>query len=263
MNAYIREPAVAGSFYPADTTTLKNELDDMLADINTTADSFPKAIIVPHAGYIYSGPVAATAYHTLLQYKDQIKRVILLGPSHRVAFSGLALSGADFFATPLGNIPIDQETNKILAKYEGVTELEQAHMYEHSLEVHLPFLQMVLGEFQLVPIVVGDSGPELVASVLEDLLTDESTLCVISTDLSHFHDYATAQKLDSATSQSILELNYNKIGYEDACGRNPLKGALYWAKKHDYKVTLLDLRNSGDTAGDRDRVVGYGSYLIS
>lgn len=263
MNSYTREPAVAGSFYPADTTTLKNELNHLLAETGASSDTLPKAIIVPHAGYIYSGPVAAPAYHILLQYKDQIKKVVLLGPSHRVAFNGLALSGADYFSTPLGAIPIDQSTNKRLVQLSGVEVLEQAHQYEHSLEVHLPFLQAVLGEFQLIPIVVGDTEPELVATVLEELLTDDSTVCVTSTDLSHFHDYATAQKLDSATSQSILNLDYKKIGYEDACGRNPLKGVLYWAKKHDYKVTLLDLRNSGDTSGTRDRVVGYGSYLIS
>jgi len=235
----------------------------MLAETAATTDKKPRAIIVPHAGYIYSGPVAAPAYHTLLQYKDQIKKVVLLGPSHRVAFNGLALSGMDYFSTPLGDIPIDHSVNQGLLQHSGVNIMEQAHQYEHSLEVHLPFLQAVLDDFQLIPIVVGDTEPELVATVVEELLDDDLTICVTSTDLSHFHDYATAQKLDSATSQSILNMDYKKIGFEDACGRNPLKGVLYWAKKHGYKVSLLDLRNSGDTSGTRDRVVGYGSYLIS
>lgn len=263
MNSYTREPAVAGAFYPADSTTLKTELDKMLAGTHTTSKAMPRAIIVPHAGYIYSGPVAATAYHTLIEFRDRIKRVVLLGPSHRVAFSGLALSSARYFSTPLGNVPIDQATNNKLEHHTGVQTLDQAHQYEHSLEVHLPFLQAVLDDFVLVPIVVGDTDPELVASVLEDIVTDDNTICVISTDLSHFHDYETAQRLDSATSDSIVSMEYKKIGYEDACGRNPLKGVLYWAKAHDYRVTLLDLRNSGDTAGSKDRVVGYGSYLIS
>ena len=186
-----------------------------------------------------------------------------MGPSHRVAVNGLALSSAAFFATPLGNIPVDQSANEMIVHHSGIEVIEQAHLYEHSLEVHLPFLQTVLDDFLLVPIVVGDAPPELVATVLEELMTDDSTICVASTDLSHFHDYATAQKLDGATSQAIVGMDYKKIGYEDACGRNPLKGLLYWAKMHHYKVTLLDLRNSGDTAGPKDQVVGYGSYLIS
>ena len=263
MNTYTREPAVAGAFYPADTDTLKSEVNHLLTETKTTSATMPKAIIVPHAGYIYSGPVAAPAYHALIEYKDQIKRVVLLGPSHRVAVNGLALSSANYFATPLGNIPIDQQAVSMLANQRGIEVIEQAHLYEHSLEVHLPFLQTVLDDFKLVPIVVGEAPPELVATVLEELLTDDSTICVTSTDLSHFHDYATAQKLDTATSKSIVELDYKRIGYEDACGRNPLNGLLYWAKMHHYKVTQLDLRNSGDTSGSKDRVVGYGSYLVS
>jgi AmmeMemoRadiSam system protein B len=263
MNTYTREPAVAGAFYPADTKTLKHQLDHLLTETDTAADSCPRAIIAPHAGYIYSGPVAAQAYHTLLKFKDQIKRVVLLGPSHRVAINGLALTGADFFSTPLGLIPIDKAANKMLAQHHSIDVIEQAHLYEHSLEVHLPFLQTVLNDFSLVPIVVGDAPPELVATALEELMTDESTLCVVSTDLSHFHDYSTAQRLDGATSEAIVNMNYKAIGYENACGRNPLNGVLFWAKMHHYKVKQLDLRNSGDTAGTKDRVVGYGSYLIS
>jgi len=263
MNTYTREPAVAGAFYPADTNTLKTEVNYLLAETQATTDTFPRAIIVPHAGYIYSGPVAATAYHTLLQYKDRIKRVVLLGPSHRVAVKGLALSNATFFATPLGNIPVDQAANKMLVHHSDINVVEEAHLYEHSLEVHLPFLQTVLDDFILIPIVVGDAPPERVATVLEELMADDATICVTSTDLSHFHDYATAKKLDNATSQSIVNMDYKNIGFEDACGRNPLNGVLYWARMHHYKVTQLDVRNSGDTAGSMDRVVGYGSYLIS
>lgn len=263
MNAYTREPAVAGSFYPADTNALQNEINYLLAEINTTAGTLPKVIIVPHAGYVYSGSVAASAYHTLLQYRDKIKRVVLLGPPHRVAVNGFALSNANFFATPLGNIPIDQTANKMLAYHRDVNINEQAHLYEHSLEVHLPFLQTVLDDFLLVPIIVGDVPPERVATMLEELMTDDSTLCVTSTDLSHFHNYTTAQKQDQATSQSIVDMDYKKIAYEDACGRNPLNGVLCWAKMHHLKVMQLDVRNSGDTAGTMDRVVGYGSYTIS
>ena len=263
MNTHIREPAVAGTFYPADTATLQNEINYLLAEISTTTDTVPRAIIVPHAGYAYSGSVAASAYHTLLQYRDKIKKVVLLGPSHRVAVNGLALSNANFFATPLGNIPIDQTANKMLAHQRDVNLNEEAHLYEHSLEVHLPFLQTVLDDFLLVPIVVGDATPERVATVLEELITDDSTLCVTSTDLSHFHNYPTAQKQDRATSLSIVAMDYKKIGDKDACGRNPLNGVLCWAKIHHLKVTQLDVRNSGDTAGSMDRVVGYGSYLIS
>jgi len=263
MNTYTREPAVAGAFYPADRNSLKDQLEQLLTDTDTTADTCPRAIIAPHAGYIYSGPVAAPAYHTLLKFRDQIKRVVLLGPSHRVAINGLALTGADFFSTPLGVIPIDKAANKMLAHHHDIDFIEQAHLYEHSLEVHLPFLQTVLNDFVLVPIVVGDAPPELVATALEELMTDDSTICVVSTDLSHFHDYNTAQKIDSSTSQAILEMNFKAIGYENACGRNPLNGVLFWAKMHHYKIRQLDLRNSGDTAGSKDRVVGYGSYLIS
>ncbi|MGD8925746.1 MAG: AmmeMemoRadiSam system protein B [Thioalkalispiraceae bacterium] len=263
MNTYTREPAVAGAFYPADAGVLKNQLDHLLTETDTTTETCPRAIIAPHAGYIYSGPVAAPAYHTLIKFKDQIKRVVLLGPSHRVAVNGLALTGADFFSTPLGTIPIDQAANRMLALHHDINFVEQAHLYEHSLEVHLPFLQTVLDDFILVPIVVGDASPDIVATVLEELMSDDSTFCVVSTDLSHFHDYTTAQKLDSATSQAIVDMNYKAIGYENACGRNPLNGVLFWAKMHHYKVKQLDLRNSGDTAGTKDRVVGYGSYVIS
>ena len=229
MNSYTREPAVAGAFYPADTDTLKDQVNHLLEETNATTEGCPRAIIAPHAGYIYSGPVAAPAYHTLLQYKDQIKRVVLMGPSHRVAINGLALTSAAFFSTPLGVIPIDQSANKMLAHHIGIDVIEQAHLYEHSLEVHLPFLQTVLDDFLLVPIVVGDAPPELVATALEELMADDSTICVASTDLSHFHDYATAQKLDGATSKAIVGMDYKKIGYEDACGRNLLSGVLYWA----------------------------------
>ena len=187
---------------------------------------------------------------------------MLLGPSHRVPFRGLAVSSASHFSTPLGLIPIDTSGINEISQLPQVQQLDQAHLYEHSLEVHLPFLQMVLDEFSLVPIVVGDSDPEQVSQVLEKFIDDENTLIVISSDLSHYHDYHTAQQMDRATSQAIEQLDINAIGYEDACGRGPMSGLLKLAQQHHFKVETVDLRNSGDTAGPRDQVVGYGAYVV-
>jgi AmmeMemoRadiSam system protein B len=265
MNAsasQIRHPAVAGMFYPDDA----NELRSMLAQyLNTTCDvaTPPRAIIAPHAGYIYSGPVAGAAYACLGQLHDTIHRVVLLGPSHRVAFSGIAASSASFFATPLGNIAVDQQAIAAILPLPGVLTLDKAHLYEHSLEVHLPFLQYCLDDFKLVPLVVGDTQPEQVAAVLETLWHDDDTLIVVSSDLSHYHDYATAQQMDARTSNAIVNMRADKIHFEDACGRNPVNGLLLFAGKHQLLASILDVRNSGDTAGPRDQVVGYGAYAFS
>lgn len=256
-----RPPAVAGSFYPADPKQLRTMVDGYLASAQAD-DVAPKAIVVPHAGYVYSGPVAASAYARLKALRGRITRVVLLGPSHRVGFEGLALSSADYYDTPLGRIPLDRHAEELLADLPQVRVYDAAHAREHSLEVHLPFLQEALGEFTLVPLVVGDAAPPAVGEVLERLWGGPETLIVISSDLSHYHDYATAQRLDRATSQAIESLRYEDIGYDAACGRNPVNGLLYVARKRGLHARTIDLRNSGDTAGPRDRVVGYGAYVI-
>lgn len=258
----IRQPAVAGMFYPADKQSLKSDIQQYLQQVTTESDTVPKAIVVPHAGYVYSGPIAASAYKQLLPFKDKITRVILLGPSHQVAFRGLAIPQADFFNTPLGNIPIDHEGITLLADLPQVIASDQAHLQEHSLEVQLPFLQEVLNDFSLIPLVVGETERYEVAEVINKLWDDEHTLIVISTDLSHYHNYNEAKQLDSATSDAIVNLKPDLIGYEDACGRNGLKGMLTVAEEKHLSVDLLDLRNSGDTAGDKSRVVGYAAYVI-
>ncbi len=257
----IREPAVAGMFYPADAVELRNMVNRFLAAAKPVAAS-PKAIIVPHAGYIYSGEVAASAYKALESIRDRIKRVVLLGPSHRVAIDGLALSSADCFTTPLGAVPVDKQAAGLLSDLPQVRIFDDAHALEHSLEVQLPFLQQVLDEFALVPLVVGDASAEQVAEVIERLWDGPETLIVISSDLSHYQDYSTAQQLDEATCRAIETLHPEEIGYHDACGRNPVNGLLIAARHHGLKATTVDLRNSGDTAGPRDQVVGYGAWIF-
>ena len=258
----IRQPAVAGLFYPADTDELKNDIHEYLAHAHATLQTHPKAIVVPHAGYVYSGSIAASAYKQIIPFKDKINRVVLLGPSHRVAFSGLAVPASDTFNTPLGNIPIDQKGIQQLAGLTQVIVSDQAHHDEHSLEVQLPFLQEILDDFSLIPIVVGDAERHEVAEVIDRLWGDEHTLIVISTDLSHYHEYSDAKKLDRATSDAIEHLKPDLIGYEDACGRNDLMGMMTVAQEKNLAVDILDMRNSGDTAGDKSRVVGYGAYVF-
>jgi MEMO1 family protein len=259
-----RPPAVAGMFYPANREQLHTDVQTYLNAIDTPrADQVPKAIIVPHAGYVYSGPVAASAYARLAPARDRIHRVVLLGPSHRVAFRGLATSSADSFTTPLGEVPLDCTAIDSLANLPQVQHLDEAHALEHSLEVHLPFLQEVLDDFQLVPLVVGDARPAEVAEVLERLWGGPETLIVISSDLSHYHDYATAQRLDRHTSEAIEDLRAEAVHSEDACGCVPVSGLLYLAREHGLNASTVDLRNSGDTAGPRDKVVGYGAYVFN
>ena len=260
--ARIRPPAVAGTFYPDDPDELRRMVRGYLRQADS-AGPVPKALIAPHAGYIYSGPVAANAYARLAGAADRIRRVVLLGPSHRVPFRGLAASSADAFATPLGEVPLDRPVIDALLSLPQVRLLDEAHAWEHSLEVHLPFLQEVLGDFRLVPLVVGDATYEEVDGVLERSWDGDETLIVVSSDLSHYHDYATARRLDAATSQAIVELRPQDIHYEDACGRIPVGGLLEAARQHHLRGELLDLRNSGDTAGPRDQVVGYGAYAFA
>lgn len=256
-----RLPAVAGSFYPEEPKKLHAMIDHFLNDADT-GEKVPKAIIAPHAGYIYSGAIAASAYARLKKAHDRISRVVLIGPSHHVAFKGLAVSQAQLFLTPLGSIPVDQAAIKSIVKLPFVDYLEQAHAYEHSLEVQLPFLQEMLDNFNIVPIVAGDASPEQVAEVIDALWGGDETLIVISSDLSHYHNYATAQRLDKATSAAIEQLAYEQLDFECACGRVPVSGLLKVARQKSLIIKTIDLRNSGDTAGDKDRVVGYGAYVI-
>lgn len=257
-----RQPAVAGSFYPADEQALKASVDEMLYVARTDRRA-PRALIVPHAGYIYSGPVAATGYACLQNRETPFTRVVLLGPAHHVAFRGLAVSSAAAFATPLGDVQLDQAAIRQLETLPQVHLLDEAHQPEHSLEVHLPFLQRLLDEFTLVPLVVGEATAEEVSEVLETLWNTPDTLVVVSSDLSHYHSYATATRMDRETSDHIERLEYDALEYDHACGRTPVSGLLLYAKTHGMTVTTLDLRNSGDTAGPKDRVVGYGTYLVN
>ncbi len=257
-----RPAAVAGSFYPAQASELKAILSQYL-DNTRTVSAAPKAMIVPHAGYIYSGPVAATAYARLKPVRKQIKRVVLLGPAHRIAVNGLATVSVHQFTTPLGAISIDTDAIEKISDLHQVTTSDLAHAQEHSLEVHLPFLQTCLQDFKLVPFVVGDASAQEIAELLETLWGGEETLIVISSDLSHFLDYEAAQQRDRTTSAHITRLEYEKLTYEDACGRNPISGLLYLARKQGYDIKMIDLRNSGDTAGNKRRVVGYGAYILT
>ena len=258
----VRNPAVAGLFYPGDPTALRQTVEALLAEVPANGPA-PKAVIAPHAGYVYSGPIAATVYARLASARDTIRRVVLLGPSHRLAFYGLALCRADTFLTPLGPVPVDTAAFDLIAGLHQVQIVEGAHAAEHSLEVQLPFLQVVLSEFKLVPLVVGDASPDAVAEVLDRLWGGPETLIVVSSDLSHYHDYATARRLDEETSRLIETLSRVEIDGEQACGCRPINGLLRAARSHGLRASALDLRSSGDTAGPRDRVVGYGAYAFA
>lgn len=257
----VRPPAVAGLFYPAQASVLSREVAHYLAEAKAFTYR-PKAIISPHAGYIYSAPIAATAYRLLSPFQDRISRVVLLGPVHRVWVNGLALPGVDAFETPLGTIALDHGAMARLSDLPQVETLAAAHAQEHSLEVQLPFLQTVLGSFKLVPLVVGGASAEEVAQVLERLWGGEETLIVVSSDLSHYLPYQVSSNVDKATARAILGMRTDLVG-EQACGAHPINGLLLAAKRHGLRPHLLDLRNSGDTAGDRERVVGYGAFAFT
>jgi len=257
-----RPPAVADQFYPADATQLAVLLQQMMDAAKPSANYQVKAIIVPHAGYVYSGPVAASAYQAIKHRANEVSRVVLMGPSHRVGFHGIATPSAIEYSMPFGAVKVDRAAISLLSTLPQVQQLDQAHQLEHSLEVQLPFLQSVLDSFTLVPLVVGECTANQVAEVLELLWDGDETLIVISSDLSHYHSYETAREMDRRTSDAILNLSPEDIHYADACGRNPVNGLLLAARHHKLKPSLIDLRNSGDTAGTRDRVVGYGAYLF-
>ena len=259
----VRHAAVAGQFYQNDAVNLRSTIETYLADVSTGFIGIPKALIAPHAGFVYSGPIAASAYATLQPIRDKINRVILLGPCHRVAVQGLALSEADAFETPLGEIQTDIDAISQIIDLPQVQVFEATHAHEHSLEVHLPFLQVMLDDFKLVPLVVGQSTPEDVAEVLDMLWGDEETLVIISSDLSHYLEYQNACDLDLKTCQAIENKDPLSIDKDGACGRYPIGGLLKVAKRRGMSVTTLDVRNSGDTAGPKDRVVGYGSWVFT
>ncbi len=259
----VRPPAVAGSFYPEDPSQLAEDVRGYLAAVPATNGPAPKAVIVPHAGYIYSGPVAATAYARLAALRDVVRRVVLIGPAHYLPIRGLAASAAAAFATPLGEVPVDRAAIDGLRDLPQVVVRDDAHEPEHSLEVQLPFLQTVLGDFAIVPLVAGAASYDEVRAVLERLWGGAETLIVISSDLSHYHDYARARRLDADTAAAILALDADAIGEERACGRIPIGGLLRVARAKGLTATSIDLRNSGDTAGPRSHVVGYGSFLFN
>jgi len=256
-----REPAVAGTFYPGSPRELRATVEGLLRAARPAAVN-AKALIAPHAGYIYSGPIAASAYATLAPRASEIRRVVLLGPSHFVPFQGLALPDAAAFRTPLGTVELDTDAFDLLANCPGVIALPMAHAREHSLEVQLPFLQVVLPEFKLVPLAVGDAEPREVAAVLEMLWGGPETLVVISSDLSHYRSYEAALAIDTETARAIQRLDDRPLDGEHACGCHPIRGLLHVARERGMHVVALDRRTSGDTAGDKRRVVGYGAWAF-
>ncbi|QFU21578.1 AmmeMemoRadiSam system protein B [Shewanella eurypsychrophilus] len=269
MLSSVRAPAVAGLFYPADPIELMMQLDDLLVLADKPAlqaIQLPKIIIVPHAGYIYSGLVAAHAFNCIAAMAEKIKRVVLIGPAHTVYLHGCALPQSSHFKTPLGKIAIDKTCVERLLKFEGATISDMPHQKEHSLEVQLPFLQHQLTDFTLVPILVGDIHPEFMADILEQVWLGDETLIVVSTDLSHFHHYDEAKRLDKETCQLILD-NRRDISSQQACGCRALNAIALLVCRYNLNTTQLSYQNSGDctesNAGDKSRVVGYASFAIS
>jgi AmmeMemoRadiSam system protein B len=252
---------VAGLFYEADSARLGRHINELIGAVSGETLDAPRGLIVPHAGYVYSGRTAARAYSCLLPHRDTIERVLLLGPAHRVYLRGMAVPSVDAFATPLGEIPLDRACIEQLEAMPGVCVSDEAHRAEHSLEVQLPFLQTVLGHFSLVPVVVGDCDPDRVAAVVDALWGGPETLLVVSTDLSHFHGYEEARMLDSRTCKRLLARDSALTG-EDACGARALNGLMRSRRSRQLAIDLLELCNSGDTAGDKSRVVGYGAFIL-
>jgi AmmeMemoRadiSam system protein B len=260
----VRHAAVAGMFYPDSPGVLSAEVRSYLEQAPRPPQPAvrPKALIVPHAGYVYSGPIAAAAYGRLAAGCEGVRRVVLLGPAHRVPLRGLAVPSADSFATPLGDVEVDRAAVACALDLPQVSESDRAHALEHSLEVQLPFLQTLLPSFRLVPFAVGDATAEQVAEVIESLWGGPETLIVVSSDLSHYHAYREACEIDRRSAQTVLTLSPT-LGYDQACGALPINGLITVARRRGLRAELLDLRNSGDTAGDKFRVVGYGSFIFS
>lgn len=257
----IRAPAVAGTFYPDDASALESSVRQLLGAQDGATGVLPKALIVPHAGYVYSGPVAAAAYRLLRPMRTHIRRVVLIGPAHRVYLHGMALPSVDAFATPLGTVWLDRASIDRLLELPHTTIADDAHLLEHCLEVQLPFLQAVLDEFRLVPIVVGSAAAEDVAAVIEAVWGGDETLILVSSDLSHYFPYDAARARDADTSAAICARS-TELTPEQACGAFVINGMMVAARAHGLEVEALDVRNSGDTAGDRYRVVGYGAYAL-
>ncbi len=264
----IRPPAVAGSFYPDDPAILSAVVEDFLAEVpgppddGPPGDNWPKAVIAPHAGYIYSGPVAASAYARLKRAAGRVRRVVVIGPSHYAAFPGIAAPAAEAFETPLGRVPVDAAAIAEIRDLPQVAIADGPHIQEHSLEVQLPFLQAVLGDFAVVPLAIGEAGPAQTAEVLARLWGGAETAIVVSTDLSHYNAHEVARRLDAATAAAIEAYQAERLGPRDACGYQALAGLLVEARARGLAIERLDLRNSGETGGHMREVVGYGAWAL-
>jgi AmmeMemoRadiSam system protein B len=261
--AEFRPPAVAGSFYPRNPAELRTAVRGYVDEAHADTSPSARAIIAPHAGYVYSGPIAGSAFAPLAALRGRVSRVVVLGPSHRVAFEGLAVPQASAFETPLGVVRVDEDARAALLALPQVVASDRAHAAEHSVEVELPFVQEVLGDVAIVPLVAGDATDTEAAEALECLWGDPGTCVVVSSDLSHYHLYETARRLDSETARAIEHLSPEDVGDEQACGRVGVRALLLLARRHGLRPKTLDLRNSGDTAGTRDRVVGYGAFAFA
>jgi AmmeMemoRadiSam system protein B len=261
MATRVRPPAVAGAFYPDDPGTLAALVGELLGEAARRVGQAPpvRALVAPHAGYVYSGPIAASSFARLHR---GVRRVVLLGPAHRVPVRGLALPDADALATPLGELAVDQELAAAIVDLPQVTVAASAHAWEHSLEVELPFLQTLLEQPRVLPLVVGDAAPAAIVEVLDATALADDTAVVVSSDLSHYLAYEEARAIDTATAAQVVRLEPT-LTHEQACGATPLNGFLAWARERDLRAELLDLRSSGDTAGDRSRVVGYGAFAFA
>jgi AmmeMemoRadiSam system protein B len=260
----VRPPAVAGRFYPADPRELRDLVDRLLAEVDRRPQPAPPvALVAPHAGYPYSGAVAATAYAHVAPLPDAVTRVVLLGPAHFWPLDGMAVPAVDGFSTPLGVVAVDDDARRAATALPSVAVDDRPHEGEHSLETQLPFLQRVLApEVQVLPVLVGPTPPESVAALLTELLAVAGALAVVSTDLSHYLDERSARERDRRTADAVLARDAGAVGAEDACGSRALRGLLHHAGEHDLGIELLRLATSADSGGRRSRVVGYGAFLV-
>ncbi|MDP2698471.1 AmmeMemoRadiSam system protein B [Thalassospira sp.] len=262
-----RPPAIAGTFYPADADELARQINGLLAQARVAPsppgkDSPPKAIIVPHAGLMFSGAIAADGFATVAGLCDRVKRIVIIGPAHRMAFQGMAVATADTFATPLGPLAVDMDAIQTALTLPSVQILDAAHRDEHGLEIELPFIQRLLGDVKIVPVLVSRCAPRHVFDLIEKLWGGSETLIVISSDLSHFYDDATARHKDARTRDLIMAFDTKNLGPDDACGALPIAGLLLSARKRAMTVTTLSMGNSGNASGDTSRVVGYGAWAF-
>lgn len=257
----IRPSAVAGLFYPGDPAELRDAVSAYLSQAPTVAGPVPKALIVPHAGYAYSGAIAGAAYSQVAHRRKQIRRIVLIGPSHRVHLRGMAVPAAEVFQSPLGMVSVDRELKSRALEHEQVIESDAPHANEHSLEVQLPFLQMLFDDFTLLPIALGSASAPAVAAALADVWGDEETLVLVSSDLSHYLPYDEACAVDAETITAIVHNNAALTG-EQACGCIGINGLTFLARQRSARIEEIARCNSGDTAGDRSRVVGYGAFAL-